>query len=573
MKINKFKRYVLFLILVIASLLRILNLSTNPPHLSPDEASLGYNAYSILKTGRDEYGTFMPIIFKSFGDYKPGLYIYTTVPFVAVLGLNEWSVRLPSAVSGIVAVLFLYLIVKKLVTNTAIPYKDEIPLVASFFLAVAPWHVYFSRGAWEINLALTLTLAGIYFLFTSFERPFFILMSSLFFSLTFLTYQGAKLATVIVILSIVISYFSEVRSLIVKNMRLTFISGLVAFLIASPILLSLVNGQAGRLTVMSIFSYPRSESYIQTILKEGNENFNSLSYYMFHSETVNFVRSILGRWLNHYSGRFLFFEGDWVTPKQSTPYHGVFTLFDMLFFIPGIFVLLYYIRNSAVKFAGIWFLLAPLPAALSKDEVHAVRAYNLVIPIVIIITLGCIFFITLIQSIKKPFLRYLGYILVAVAYSFSYLYFIDLYFVHNPYNNAKNWDYGQKQVVEAIRPIYKNYPLIKVQQSFSQPYIYFLFYGLEGGKPYDPASYQKQAILVPGDYKNDVGNVLQIDTIFFLPINWPQNREERGVLFVGDEIRIPPYDSENPELFDIKKDIAFPNGERAFRVVEVKSNK
>jgi 4-amino-4-deoxy-L-arabinose transferase-like glycosyltransferase len=97
MKINKSIGSLLAIICV-AALLRFYHLSTVPPHLTPDEASLGYNAYSILKTGKDEYGQSLPIIFKSFGDYKPGLYVYATVPFVAVFGLNEFAVRAASAI-------------------------------------------------------------------------------------------------------------------------------------------------------------------------------------------------------------------------------------------------------------------------------------------------------------------------------------------------------------------------------------------------------------------------------------------------------------------------------------------
>src|SRR3989344_1238336 len=101
-------KYFLFLILTFASILRLWNLGGNPPHLTPDEAAVGYNAYSILKTGRDEYGEFLPIIFKSFGDYKPGLYVYLTVPSVAILGLNEFAARLPSAFFGIISVFLIY---------------------------------------------------------------------------------------------------------------------------------------------------------------------------------------------------------------------------------------------------------------------------------------------------------------------------------------------------------------------------------------------------------------------------------------------------------------------------------
>ena len=80
----KIKNWLLIGILVLAAALRLVNLSSVPPHLTQDEASLGYNAYSILKTGKDEYGQLLPVVFKSFGDYKPGLYIYLTVPTVAV---------------------------------------------------------------------------------------------------------------------------------------------------------------------------------------------------------------------------------------------------------------------------------------------------------------------------------------------------------------------------------------------------------------------------------------------------------------------------------------------------------
>src|SRR3990167_2733917 len=100
--INKHK--LLLLVLAVAAILRLWGLGTNPPHLTNDEAALGYNAYSILITAKDEHGEFMPIVFKSFGDWKPGLYIYLTVPWVAIFGLNEFSTRIVGALSGVIAV-------------------------------------------------------------------------------------------------------------------------------------------------------------------------------------------------------------------------------------------------------------------------------------------------------------------------------------------------------------------------------------------------------------------------------------------------------------------------------------
>jgi len=81
------KKVVLIAIILIASVLRLYKLSFTPPSLYWDEASLGYNAYSILKTAHDEHGRFLPLTnFAAFGDYKPPGYIYA-----AVLQLQFWT--------------------------------------------------------------------------------------------------------------------------------------------------------------------------------------------------------------------------------------------------------------------------------------------------------------------------------------------------------------------------------------------------------------------------------------------------------------------------------------------------
>src|SRR5438046_3421794 len=104
----------LIAILFIASLLRLWNLGSVPPSPDWDEVALGYNAYSIMQTGRDEYGKFMPIVLQSFDDYKPAIYIYSIIPLIPVFGLDIIAVRLPSAVFGILTVLATYFLVMEL---------------------------------------------------------------------------------------------------------------------------------------------------------------------------------------------------------------------------------------------------------------------------------------------------------------------------------------------------------------------------------------------------------------------------------------------------------------------------
>src|SRR3990167_6966964 len=139
-----FKRIVLLLIILLAFILRFYRLGEYPA-LNADEAAIGYNAYSLIQTGKDEHGNPWPIHFQSFNDYKPGLYFYMVLPFVKLIGLNEWAVRIPGATLGVLTVVIIYFLVKELFDN------KKFALVASFLLAISPWHIHFSRGGWEVN--------------------------------------------------------------------------------------------------------------------------------------------------------------------------------------------------------------------------------------------------------------------------------------------------------------------------------------------------------------------------------------------------------------------------------------
>ena len=62
---GKWKILLLAGIVLLAFFLRFYKVTEIPPSLNWDEVSIGYNAYSILKTGRDEWGVFLPIHFKA----------------------------------------------------------------------------------------------------------------------------------------------------------------------------------------------------------------------------------------------------------------------------------------------------------------------------------------------------------------------------------------------------------------------------------------------------------------------------------------------------------------------------
>ena len=157
------EKIILFIIILIAIFFRFYNISSIPSHPSLDEVSIGYNAYSILNTGSDEFGNKFPILLRAYDDWRPALYVYFVIPFVKLLNLNILAVRLPSIALSVVTVVISYYLVKELLSKSKDFLSISIPLAASFLLAISPWHIYLSRLGHEANLGLSFFVTSLFF--------------------------------------------------------------------------------------------------------------------------------------------------------------------------------------------------------------------------------------------------------------------------------------------------------------------------------------------------------------------------------------------------------------------------
>lgn len=461
-------KILLILITIVAFLIRLINYQ-HPPLLW-DEAAVGYNAYSLLLTGKDEYGQTFPLVFKSFGDYKPGIYIYATLPFVALFGLNELSTRLPSIIVGSLLPLLFYLLVRKL-----LPQKHKLAFAAALLLVFNPWNIHFSRGAWETNLLLfELVLAALIFL----NKRFF--LSALIMGLSLYTYQAAKILVPLLTLLLFIQTKKFPKSYLLPLILLTL-----------PILFGLLFGSdANRLKVMNLYSYQRPLGDVNQIISESG----NLDYQLFHSHPLFFLRNFLSRYFNYFSPRFLIFDGDWQTARHSAPYIGVLLFPTFFFFILGILSALRNWRRHL--FFLLWLILSPLPAALSLDIIQPVRNLSLSLPILYFAAIGL--------CLLK---RRLFIFLTLTLYIFSFVYYSELYFNHLTKIKPEQWLVGYKEAVEYVVFNGQNRQ-ITFTQFYGQPYIYYLFY-----THYSPRLYQTQAFLTTNGV--DVGSVNHIDNIVF----------------------------------------------------------
>ena len=179
-------------------------------------------------------------------------------------------------------------------------------------------------------MSLTLTLAGVYFFLKYLANYKYIFLSGIFFAFTLLTYQGSKFGTLIVLIVLAWTFRKRVLKLFKHDYFVVSQSFFLSLLIILPVIFSLTGVRAGRLEVFSLFSYTRSEEYVSRILSQGDEFKNSLSYFLYHSENLNFLKTILNHFFNHFSGRFLFFEGDWQNPRHSLPNSGMLLLVDLI---------------------------------------------------------------------------------------------------------------------------------------------------------------------------------------------------------------------------------------------------
>src|SRR3989344_5927543 len=190
------QKFLLPLILFFAFLVRFYQIADYPACFNPDEVGQGYAAYSILKTGKDEWGESFPLAPRSYGDYRSPLYTYLTVPSVAVFGLNEFAVRFPNVIVGTITVFMIYFLARKLFSNKILQSPttnhQSLPLVSALLLATSPWHISLSRGAFEPNLPVLLIPLGIWLFLEGIEKPRHMVASALVFGISLFSYYSAR---------------------------------------------------------------------------------------------------------------------------------------------------------------------------------------------------------------------------------------------------------------------------------------------------------------------------------------------------------------------------------------------
>ena len=527
----------LFLIVLLASVLRLWQLDKYPAGFNADEASIGYNAFSLIQTGKDEYGNSWPFVFKSFGDYKPGLYFYFALPFVATLGLNEWAVRLPSAIFGIGTVLLIYFLAKEI-------FKSKlIGILASLLLSINPWSLHFSRGGFESNAATFFISLGILFFIKGLNNRIKLFWSLVSLLASMYVYQSPRLIVPVLLVTLFLIYRQKIFSGVkIKEKNLVLYLGLLIFLVI-PLGIQFISGQgSARFQGLSFLADTGPESRVNELR---GEDPNSWWARLLHNKITAYGPAFLGHYLDHFKPDFLFINGDEVA-RNKVPETGEFFLIESIFMIFGLIALA---KNNFqyTKLLIAWVLIAPLASSITFQTPSALRSLNMVVPLTLIMANGLWF---MVYGLRKRW-RVILITVISFGILFESIHYLESYYIHYPKRYPLAFEYGFSKMVEKLNLYEPQYARVVITDRFDQPYILVLFY-----KKYDPRKYQPEAKLTERD-KFNFGTVRSFDKYEFRSIEPKEVNRGIETLFIGTSQEIP----KDATIFD---EVNFPNGEPAF---------
>lgn len=519
-------------ILILGIILRFYQLGNTPNSLNWDEVSWGYNAYSILETGHDEHGSFMPLSFMAFGDYKQPVYVYLTSLSIGLFGLTPLAVRFPSAFLGVLTIPFVWLLVYELFRKDK--HKYLLSLVAMFFFSISPWSIQFSRVAYEANVGLFFVVSGVALFLKGLNnnKHIYNYIGITLLSISCYSYHSEKIFIPMLFAALLIwSYFSF------KVKRKSIIIFIVLFIIGNSLWLMDARTTARGRSVTFVANQTQ-------ILKKSTDEFifdefrGDILGEVLHNRRIIYFNKYLENYLSHFELNQLFVTGD------DARHHAFGLGLIYLVSLPFILIGLVAIDKKKYWFVFIWLLLAPAASALAIDAPNASRSLVFLPTWQIFEAVGIISVI----YIQKKKLRLWLLSIILVMYALNFIYYLHNYFYHTNNEYGQYWQHGYKEVmIEAYK--YENEGRRVIFSSlYEQPYIFYLFYN-----KVDPTSY-----INSGGSDRITNKCFSIDSVWF--------GHCEGEITQGD-IFISPNNAPSSKFIK-KDDVVDSSGETVGRVYE-----
>ncbi|MDR0890511.1 MAG: hypothetical protein LBM05_00010 [Endomicrobium sp.] len=446
--LEKKKTFIIIFLFAVAVAVRFAFLSEVPLGLNQDEASAGYDAWSILNFGIDRNGYKLPLYLFAWGSGQSALYAYLSIPFIAVLGLNVFSIRIVQALVSIATLIVFYKLVKRIEeydTKESASNFKYFPFVALFIFVICPWHIMLSHFALDANLFTAFFLFAVYTLLYSIDKKrIFFYLAIVLFGISLYAYA---------ISYIVVPIFLSISCLILlKNRKIKIKQILIAvgifLIIAAPLVIMNLNNMGILQNVkLPLFSVPQFSSY-----RGGEVAFSNIK---------SGISSIIN---------LIFLQKEQLL-YNAIPEYGTLYKCSFIFLILGLIYafhrLIKNIKNvnmTVNTVMCIWFIVAFFSSSLI-NKLNTYRINIIFIPCIYFIALGIVWSAKNIKVILT----------ILLIYGVLFISFTSSYFTE--YNTRKNLKYYFfNGIVEAVQYAEKMpSDTIYVTNSINQPYIFVLF--------------------------------------------------------------------------------------------------
>lgn len=478
-------------VLILAVFLRTFRLESVPPALFGDEVDAGYQAYSLLHTGRDLTGRYLPFYLKSLSEFRTPLYIYSAVPFVGIFGLNEYGVRLPAVFWGLVSIIGIYLLTRKL-------FNTETALIAMFITTISPWHLQFSRASFEVTMQLSFIVFGAYSLFLGLTNHRYYILATVLLVSSIYVYSTSIVFVPLLVLLFLIIYWKESRKTDIKTVFSVLLTSAV---ILMPVGFSLITGEAKeRFNTISIFQNSVLIDKLN-LAKKGQEFYNSDGVIqktspsietIFHNRPTVFAQVFIKNYLLSLSPVFLFADGD-INFRHSIHEMGQEYYFVLILLLLGIFAILKEDKRKALFVLG-WLILAPIPAGLTDEGgFHATRLFIMIPAISMISAIGAYW----IWEKRRLLALKALIVIIAILFVFNVTFYLHRYYYHYPVESWRWWHAGFKEAMEYMESVDQNYSIVGFNNTYEPSLIRFLFWNQ----------------ISPADFQQNYPQTLQIGEI------------------------------------------------------------
>ena len=443
----------------VALALHLFKMHSVPPGFNADEAAYGYNAYSLLQTGKDEYGIPFPLRLISFGDYKLPGYSYLLMPFIALFGLSPWVVRLPALLAALGLIWVVYALAVSLTKN------KYIGLIAAGLVALSPGIHILARHAHETIPATFLVLFALWCISRLIDKPKHTLLYAAGAAITLLgsmyLYHSARVYAVGLFVALCfVLWKNKTQWQVWLVTGIIFIAGFIPSLIADTTM------PPARIATLFIGNSEGITLLHNELKTEFAHSPFSLRFFVLGWE-------ILRRYVSYFSPEFLIYNGD-QNPRFGYASMSILSLSTFIFILTGFFALFSRtIKNKMLYLLLYALCIAPIPAALTWQEFSLNRAYLLIPLLLIVAAMG----ISYLWNKRGSAWKFAVIILLCAELLFTARTW-EFYFYHYPMRAIviRSWEAGFQQLAAYMQQNKNSYKKIIVAAKDGQPYMHLLFW-------------------------------------------------------------------------------------------------